>query len=69
MPKRRCLCALPGVFKGKHVDNAAVRMLNARELHVDADRPFDIYADGDPLATTPATITVAARALRVLVVT
>lgn len=43
-----------------------MRVLHARELHVDADRLFAIYADGDPIATTPATITVVARALRVL---
>ena len=67
MPKRSYLVALPGVFRGTHVDNPAVRILKARELHVDADRPFQIYADGDPIATTPATISVIPRALRVLV--
>ena len=40
MPKRSYLVALPGVFRGRHVHNPAVRILRARELHVDADRPF-----------------------------
>jgi YegS/Rv2252/BmrU family lipid kinase len=66
MPKRRYLVALPGVFKGRHVANPAVSVLRARELRVDADRPFQIYADGDPIGETPATITVVPRALRVL---
>lgn len=67
MRKRAYLAALPGVFKGRHLANPAVRVLRGRELRVDADRPFEIYADGDPIATTPATITVVPRALRVLV--
>ena len=37
------------------------------EIEVDADRPFDIYADGDPVGTVPATITVPPRCLRVIV--
>lgn len=67
LPKRRFLATLPQAFKGTHVDNAAVRILLAQELHVDADRPFVVYADGDPIGATPATIRVVPRALRVLV--
>ena len=36
-------------------------------IEVAADRTFDIYADGDPIGTTPATITVTPRCLRVIV--
>lgn len=57
---------LPKVFKGEHVDHPAVRIERARELHVDADRPFVIYADGDPIGETPATIRVDPGAVRVL---
>jgi YegS/Rv2252/BmrU family lipid kinase len=67
MPKRTYLATLPRVFNGTHVRNPAVRVLRGRELRVDADRPFDIYADGDLLGRTPATMTVVPRALRVLV--
>ena len=38
-----------------------------RELRVDADRPFTVYADGDPIGDTPLTIRVIPRAVRVLV--
>jgi len=66
-PKRSFLATLPKVFAGAHVDHPAVRILRARELHVDADRPFAVYADGDPIGSTPATIRVVPRAVRVLV--
>ncbi len=58
---------LPRVFKGAHIDHPAVRVLRAQELHVDADRPFTVYADGDPIGDTPLTIRVFPHAVRVLV--
>lgn len=64
--KRRALRAMPKVFSGSHVDDASVRVLAARELHVDADRPFVVYADGEPIGETPATIRVEPGALHVL---
>jgi len=66
-PKRNFLTTLPKVFKGDHVHHPAVRVLRGRELRVDADRPFTVYADGDPIGDTPVTIRVVAHALRVLV--
>ncbi len=64
--KRAFLATLPRAFKGTHVRHPAVRVLHGRELHVDADRPFTVYADGDPIAATPVTIRVVPGALRVL---
>lgn len=66
LAKRSFLATLPRVFNGTHVRHPAVRVLRGRELRVDADRPFAIYADGDPIGETPATIRVVPRALRVL---
>ena len=65
--KRSFLATLPKAFSGRHVLHPAVRVLRGRELRVDADRPFEVYADGDPVAATPATIRVVPNALRVLV--
>ena len=65
--KRGFLTNLPRVFKGAHVGHPAVRVLRARELRVDADRPFTVYADGDPIGDTPLTIRVLPHAVRVLV--
>ena len=38
----------------------------AREITVDAERRFRVYADGDPIADVPVTMTVAKRCLRVV---
>ena len=65
--KRSFLATLPKAFRGTHVRHPAVRVLRGRELRVDADRPFVVYADGDPIGATPATIRAVPRALRVLV--
>jgi YegS/Rv2252/BmrU family lipid kinase len=65
--KLRWLADVPKVFKGTHVDSPAIRWLAGAEVHVSADRPFTVYADGDPIADLPATITVARQCLRVIV--
>ncbi|HEX8743669.1 MAG TPA: diacylglycerol kinase family protein [Thermoleophilaceae bacterium] len=54
-------------FSGAHVDNPALRFLRGREVEVSADRPFEVYADGDPVAAMPVRIRVAERVLRVMV--
>ncbi|OHV37938.1 diacylglycerol kinase [Pseudofrankia sp. EUN1h] len=54
------------VFKGTHVDTKHVTVLRARRLTVDADRPFQVYADGDPVADLPTEIVIRPGALRLL---
>jgi YegS/Rv2252/BmrU family lipid kinase len=66
LPKWRFLRGLARVFRGTHLKDPAVHLEQARELHVDAERPFRIYADGDPIGMTPATIRAVPRGLRVL---
>jgi YegS/Rv2252/BmrU family lipid kinase len=67
MSKRRFLTVLmPRVFKGTHVDMPEVHVLRTRSLRVEADRPFVVYADGDPIGHTPTTIEVLPAALKVL---
>ncbi len=61
------LRGLPKVFKGTHLDSPYVHLLQGREVRVDADRPFEVYADGDPIGATPATMRIEARTLRVVV--
>ena len=39
----------------------------AAEVRIEADRPFSVYADGDPIAELPATVRVLPRALTVIV--
>lgn len=65
--KRRFLRGLTKVFSGKHVDNPEVTVRRAREVTITADRPFTLYADGDPLAALPATVRTLPAAVRVIV--
>lgn len=65
--KRRFLQGLPAVFRGEHIARPEVSVRRCAELRIEADRPFVVYADGDPVAELPATIRVLPRALRVLV--
>ena len=67
MPKLRFLRLLPTVFKGEHIRQPNVQVLRAREVQVSADRPFTMYADGDPIAELPATVRALPGALRVMV--
>jgi YegS/Rv2252/BmrU family lipid kinase len=67
VPKLRFLRLLPGVFKGAHVRLANVQVVRARELKVSADRPFTMYADGDPIAELPVVVRALPRAVRVIV--
>jgi YegS/Rv2252/BmrU family lipid kinase len=60
------LRALPKVFKGTHVEEPSVTVRTATSVLLDADRPFRVFADGDPVATLPCTVTVRPGALRVL---
>ncbi len=61
------LRGLTKVFKGAHLSSPHVVLLRGSEIDVDADRPFTVYADGDPIGTTPVTVRVRERALRVVV--
>jgi YegS/Rv2252/BmrU family lipid kinase len=66
-PKLHYLRLLPKVFKGTHVDDPAFTFLRGEVVELDADRPFQVYADGDPIGALPATVRISRRALRVVV--
>lgn len=65
--KLRFLSQLPKVFKGTHVRNPEVTVRRGREVLIDADRPFTLYADGDPIGELPATVRTLPGAVRMLV--
>lgn len=64
--KLRFLANLPKVFSAKHVELEGVKVFRAREVEIAADRPFDVYADGEILTSLPATVRVVPRAVRVI---
>ena len=68
MPKWRFLTSLmPKVFKGTHVNEPEVTVLRAAEVTITADRPFTLYADGDPVAELPVTVRAVPGAVRAIV--
>ena len=57
----------PKVFTGKHLSHPKVRQLRGRDISITAERTLQVYADGEPVGTLPATFTVAPLALAVVV--
>jgi YegS/Rv2252/BmrU family lipid kinase len=64
--KLHFLANLPKVFKGSHVQNPEVTVIRASEVEIEADRPFAVYADGDPVVELPVKLRLLPRALRVI---
>jgi YegS/Rv2252/BmrU family lipid kinase len=58
---------LPKVFSGTHVREPNVKVFRAREVAISADRPFTMYADGDPIGELPLRVRAISGAVRVLV--
>jgi YegS/Rv2252/BmrU family lipid kinase len=67
VPKLHFLRLMPTLFKGTHVRQAAVQILRAKEVDISAERPFTLYADGDPIAELPVTVRALPGAVRVMV--
>jgi len=65
MWKLRFLATFPKVFKGRHVGHPKVTMLRGAKVEVESSRPFEVYADGEPMGPLPASFTVVPRALKV----
>ena len=58
---------LPRVFKGTHVELPEVRVFRAAEVEISADRPFTMYADGDPIGELPVRVRAVKGAVSVIV--
>jgi len=65
-PKRKFLIGLPQVFRGTHIEREDVITLRGSVVEVDADRSFEVYADGDPLTTLPMRVGTLAGALELI---
>lgn len=65
--KVRFLRLLPTVFRGEHVRQREVQVVRCREVRIAAERPFEMYADGDPIASLPVTVRALPGAVKVLV--
>jgi len=60
---------LPQVFSGAHTSEPSVRAWRAKEVAISADRPFAMYADGDPIGELPVRVRALTGAIGVLVPT
>jgi YegS/Rv2252/BmrU family lipid kinase len=67
VPKRRFVRLLPTVFKGEHVRQPNVEVFRAKEIEITAERPFTLYADGDPIASLPVKVRALPAAVKVIV--
>ena len=64
--RRDFLAGLPQVFKGTHVGREGISLLRGAEVRIVADRPFTVYADGDPIGELPVTVRAVPGAIQVL---
>ena len=61
------LANLPKVFKGTHLEEEnTVSVRGGAKVEVRADRPFEVFADGEHLTDLPAELRLLPRALRVI---
>ena len=58
---------LPKVFSGTHVHEPGVHVFRAAEVQISANRPFTMYADGDPIGELPVRVRAVRGAVTVLV--
>ena len=59
---------LPRLFRGgTHMKMPQVHCIRAREVRIASDRPFSLYADGDPVGDLPITVRIRPGAIAVLV--
>lgn len=63
--RRRALRLLPVAVKGEHEGQPEVIFIRTSWLSIETEKPSEIWADGDPVATTPQTLTIEPAALKV----
>lgn len=65
LSRLKVLRFLPTVIRGRHGRVPEVSFLRTRRLTVETERPMEIWADGEPVTTTPQTIEAASGALKI----
>jgi diacylglycerol kinase (ATP) len=64
--RMQLLKTLPRAYAGTHVRSSFVETRRGREFHVQSEQPMDVYADGEPLTTTPVRFGIAGERLRII---
>jgi YegS/Rv2252/BmrU family lipid kinase len=57
---------LPKIFRGTHVREPNVSVFRVREITLGSERPFTMYADGDPIGELPVRVRALPGAIRML---
>jgi diacylglycerol kinase (ATP) len=65
--KFKLFCLFPTVYFGRHLSLPEVEYFQSDSLAVETETPLDVYADGEYVCQTPIEVTVAPRALPVIV--
>ena len=67
VPRLEVLRMIPKTFSGGHVSHPAVSMHQTRRLEINSKEPLWLWADGERITQTPATIEIVPQAMSVLV--
>ena len=67
LAKWRVLRLFPTIFSGTHLRFPEVKYFSTDSVRLFAERPLEIYADGEYICKTPAEISVRPKSLRLLV--
>ena len=67
LSRLRALALVPTLLRGRHLSLPEVRMVTTKRFVLDAEQPLELWADGERVAQTPATIEAAPAALTVMV--
>lgn len=54
-------------YRGSHLKQANIEFMRGRSVTISANRPLNVYADGEMVAALPASVEIAPRAVKVLV--
>jgi diacylglycerol kinase (ATP) len=67
MNKFKLLCLFPTVYFGRHLSIPQVEYFQTERLKIETEAPQEVYADGEYVCRTPIEVSVARKALRVIV--
>ncbi len=66
-PKRQAFTLVPKLYRGTHLPSDRIIQLSGSTITIDSENPIPVEADGEVLGTTPVTMTVVEKALRLVV--
>ena len=67
MSNLEAFCLFPTIYFGQHLRISKVEYFQTTRARIESAMPLKIYADGEPVCTTPVEISIRPRALQVIV--